>query len=315
MGAFPWILPAAALASRSFRRARSVAPDQLLAAIWLVVPLLLLSLSQSKRPQYMLLLLPAIALLSAQFLGEEARRRRITRIAAVTWLSLAILLAVAMLWREQLPELDRALDGAAALRFTALFAAVAALSGLAAWLRTKDARLGIVLAALPVVLLPWLARSVILEAAEDRSARSLVAALDPLRRSGAQLVGIDSFMTSLPFYWQGSIVLSAPSLRTLTSQSMLHFEPEIRRSKPLTLRSEGWWRSELASDRHASAFLVRKGRDAEISTLEAAGLRPLFENQKYLVYGHGKVRFAGTASGPSAAAVTSASGEPSSRRR
>src|SRR5439155_187751 len=72
LAAFPWIVPAFARV-RHWRatwdaRRDAVASEPLLLACWVIVPLACLSLNQSKLPQYVLPLIPALALAAV---GED----------------------------------------------------------------------------------------------------------------------------------------------------------------------------------------------------------------------------------------------------
>jgi 4-amino-4-deoxy-L-arabinose transferase-like glycosyltransferase len=68
-GALPWsvLVLAGWRRSHRLRRAdRSLDPPRLYLALWIALPLVLFSLSHSKRPQYILPLLPAVAILAAK---------------------------------------------------------------------------------------------------------------------------------------------------------------------------------------------------------------------------------------------------------
>src|SRR5205085_10020308 len=66
-------------------------PSTLYALLWLAIPFVFFSLNQSKRPQYVLPLMPAIALLVAK-LWSEAR----TRAAAIVVIGFGVLLLAAI---------------------------------------------------------------------------------------------------------------------------------------------------------------------------------------------------------------------------
>src|SRR5438270_3806280 len=68
-GALPWSVLVLAGWRRSLRLRgadRRIDPARLYLALWIALPLVLFSLSHSKRPQYILPLLPAVAILAAK---------------------------------------------------------------------------------------------------------------------------------------------------------------------------------------------------------------------------------------------------------
>ncbi|HEY6140015.1 MAG TPA: hypothetical protein VI670_19845, partial [Thermoanaerobaculia bacterium] len=83
-GALPWSF--VLLGTRIDRRDR----PNLYLLLWIAIPFLFFSLSQSKRPQYILPLMPAIALLVARTWCASAKRG--TRIAAAVLIALGVAL-------------------------------------------------------------------------------------------------------------------------------------------------------------------------------------------------------------------------------
>src|SRR5438552_14985483 len=98
VAAFPWIVPALARvrhwrAAWDARRDRA-ASEPLLLACWVIVPLLFLSLNQSKLPQYVLPLIPALALAATRNVvtgGSHIAARVYVPVAAVAGLALVAL--------------------------------------------------------------------------------------------------------------------------------------------------------------------------------------------------------------------------------
>jgi 4-amino-4-deoxy-L-arabinose transferase-like glycosyltransferase len=289
VGAFPWILPAAreiAVIWRSRAQVRSATEaGSAFAAIWLLAPLVLLSLSQSKRPQYMLPLLPAVAVLAAKRWRHGADTSEARWAALLQFLTGSLMVGLASLLNERLHARDPALaDAAPAL--ARLLGATLIVAGIAAWgVRRQRPWAAVAALALPAMLLPLLARTVVRVVSEGRSSRALVRALAPELAKGPPVIGINTFVPSLPFYLGRSIVLSAETPISLTSRSMLYFEDQLRKAHPEVLRPADWWQERLRSDAQAGLFLVLPGRQSEPPILEAAGLSPLFANQRLLVYG------------------------------
>src|SRR5947199_365480 len=98
LAAFPWIVPALARV-RHWRatwdaRRDEAAREPLLLACWVIVPLVFLSLNQSKLPQYVLPLIPALALAATRNLtagGSHTAARAYVGVSGVAGLALVAL--------------------------------------------------------------------------------------------------------------------------------------------------------------------------------------------------------------------------------
>src|SRR5207302_1106381 len=98
LAAFPWIVPALARV-RHWRatwdaRRDAAASEPLLLACWVVVPLVFLSLNQSKLPQYILPLIPALALAATRNLtagGSHTAARAYVGVSGIAGLALVAL--------------------------------------------------------------------------------------------------------------------------------------------------------------------------------------------------------------------------------
>ncbi len=96
-GSFPWILM---VLSAGIGRWKKVLPAHrpalVFLALWVLLPLAFFSLSQSKRPQYILPLVPAVALLAAWLWSGHRAPRLGIRVAAVAWGVLGALFLLVM---------------------------------------------------------------------------------------------------------------------------------------------------------------------------------------------------------------------------
>ena len=98
LAAFPWIVPALARV-RHWRatwdaRRDAAAREPLLLVCWVIVPLVFLSLNQSKLPQYVLPLIPALALAATRNLtaaGSHTAARAYVGVSGVAGLALVAL--------------------------------------------------------------------------------------------------------------------------------------------------------------------------------------------------------------------------------
>ncbi|HYL06264.1 MAG TPA: glycosyltransferase family 39 protein [Thermoanaerobaculia bacterium] len=311
----------------SVRTGRGLDPRRLYLALWVAVPFVLFSLSHSKRPQYVLPLLPAVAIMAAKVWAdargtadaaetaaapaEDAGAGRPAgapaepapaaapaavpgaRAAGFTWLVLALLCAAAP---AVLPRIHSArLVHVTMLPPTLLALGAAFLLGAAAVLlgagRRGSALLlaGLVLpmAALPPVLLPLLD-----EIGSHRSARAAAAAIAPRLVPGAEVVAVHAFPPSLPFYLRRTLLLATPRGRELTSNYVIAYFQKWLAADPRStpLRPADWWRGALAACDHPLVFVTWADDAANRATLAAAGLPLIVANDRMAAYGPCAVR-------------------------
>jgi 4-amino-4-deoxy-L-arabinose transferase-like glycosyltransferase len=285
-GAFPWLLAALAAVRARRREARERLRDPRLVflALWVVLPLLFFTVSQSKRPHYVLPLVPALALLAAQSLGGTDPPLRPVRAGALGWLVSGILLLVAGTTRvASTAGVDPAL--ASSIRWTA--AALGALALTAAALSWAGARhrlaAGIALS-LPLVLLPLVTAPLLERIADARSARGLGAALRPHLTTESAVVAVDSFSPSLVFYLGRSILVSDASPGRLGS-NYISSRPRDWTADGSTLRPAGWWQREAAACPRPTFFVIERPFEPQRAALAAAGLPLLYDDGELAALG------------------------------
>jgi 4-amino-4-deoxy-L-arabinose transferase-like glycosyltransferase len=318
-GSLPWSVLALGGWRRSLRpRARKggrLDPPRLYLLLWIGLPLVLFSLSHSKRPQYILPLLPAVAIMAAKVWvdaedGGGAGTVPGARAAAWTWLALALLCGGAAL---ALPHLhsDRlahvALLPRTLVAMAAIFLAGAALAALGNRRPTPGNRVaagaqealplgsrrrpgaavllaGLVLpmAAMPAVLVPLLD-----EIAGHRSSRAAAAAIAPRLAPGAEVVAVHAFPPSLPFYLRRTLLVATPRGRELTSNYVIaYFRKWIAADPRRTpLRPTDWWRQALAACDHPLVFVTWADDAVTRGELAAAGLPQIVANDRMAAYG------------------------------
>jgi len=209
-GALPWCIAAL----MSWRRERR---DELMtyAAFWVLIPFVFFSISQSKRPQYILPVMPAIALLVARFWTTEERRVRIAaQIAAILFLFIgSVLLAFPLLPVKMDPAT------AAGAHAAVIPMGIATLLGGLAFLRRKD--LALIALTIPIITIPLTANPLMRAIGERRSAKSFVAQLP----ASQKVVAIESFTGSLAFYLRGPIDVVTNDAEEFTSNYIIrHYE-------------------------------------------------------------------------------------------
>ena len=277
-GALPWTAVVAAGVSGSRRvsgsrggtarlRDRETSRPDLFLWLWVLVPFLFFSLSQSKRPQYILPLMPAIALLTARVWCDSARGRRIA--AAVI-----IVFGIALVVAPSFVHL-RAEYGPAARSSALLLGALAILGGAIALVPWRYVALAGI--TIPVVAMPIVVNPVVNAIATRRSAADFVRQL----RLGndTEVVGVEAYTGSMSFYLRRPIVVVTPDGEEFTSNYIIrHYD---RFAGTPTLEPPSWLASAIGGDR---VFIVRPEDRAHRAMLEQRGLRVVAASARYVAY-------------------------------
>ena len=260
-GALPWSF--VLLGGRIDRRERPI----LYLLLWVLVPFLFFSLSQSKRPQYILPLMPAVALLVARVWCEA---RRGTRIAAAA----LVVLGSACLAALRFAHLRDEFTGGAQTTAIA-FGVCAIVAGVVAFAFAHRRWLAFVALSLPIVAIPLCANPLLNALASRRSTKALMARVP----SDVEVVGVEAFTGSMAFYLRKPIVVITPDAEEFTSNYLIrHYQTYA--GTP-TLRPPSYLATALT---HRAAFIVRDGDDANRARLTAGGARLLAEGAHYAVY-------------------------------
>ncbi len=291
---FLLIFPAAALpwtivvvgGWASLRRTASFTardPRIVFLALWILVPLAFFTLSQSKRPQYVLPLVPAMALLVAAIWTTSSDRLHGARLTAVL---LAALGAVLILGRDAIGAMVSATPPiAATIPGTALWLGGACiLAAVGAWLGAARRELALLSLCLPVAAIPMVSRPLMDEIGHERSARNLAAAVRQASTTATEIVGVRSFPLSLPFYLDRTITLSTADAKELTSNYLVRHLDRWRRVRGTPLRPVDWWLDAFRMCDRSRIFIVRS-EDTESQTILAATLPLIIDTGRYAAYG------------------------------
>ncbi|HXV85637.1 MAG TPA: glycosyltransferase family 39 protein [Gemmatimonadales bacterium] len=282
-GALPasaWVLAAGRRSGVLTRPDGSRDPRAVFLLLWIAAPLIFFSLSQSKRPQYVLPLVPAVALLAARLWQPRFApgAQRVGVILAVVggtvglapWLVPSVL-DVSEGVRSALTPLAMGL-GTATVAAGALF-----------WLSRHRGELALIAVALPAAVIPLASTALMRQIARERSAALLAQAIEPALPPNGRVLAIGTFPLSLPFYLRRQVLLATDSGRELTS-NYLPQRLDVWRSVPGTpLRPAEWWR-EAALSCGISVFVTRAD-DAVTRAALAARLPLLVETTKHAAYG------------------------------
>ncbi len=292
VAAFPWIVPALA-GVRNWRwawLARRVNPraqESILLVCWVLGPLLFFTLNQSKLPQYVLPLMPPFALAAARALGAGIGigRRAYAGIAAVFGIGLVSL----TIW---LPAPISLTPGErAAIPQTALALGIALLiSAALVWYAGRVGRprpaLAVMGYALTVMAMPIVSGRLLAAVGEDRSSATIARVIQNAGPTGGdvEVVGVDAFPTSLPFYLRQQVLLASGTARELTSNFVIDYQEQFRRDSASPLRPADYWRAR-ARDCRTPAVFVARANDTRVRAQLDSVLPLLAVEGQYAAYG------------------------------
>jgi 4-amino-4-deoxy-L-arabinose transferase-like glycosyltransferase len=235
-GAFPWIFAA-------FRQPRTENRELWLdryLLLWIAVPFIFFSISQSKRPQYILPLMAPIAL-------YVARRANPGRAAAIATAIFGALLLGAM----PFVQLPYGRDAAIVIGICALIFGVIAIftRGAVAWIALS----------IPVLAVPIATNSTMNELALRRSTKSLIAQVRPYVNNETEIVGLEAFTGSMTFYLQRPIVIVTPNAEELTSNYIIRHYSAFASNPRSTIRPMSWL--QVAFDRKRPRLIIVRDSD------------------------------------------------------
>jgi 4-amino-4-deoxy-L-arabinose transferase-like glycosyltransferase len=280
--ALPWSVVALAGLRRPARGA-AVDPRAVLLACWIVVPLLFFTLSQSKRPQYVLPLVPAIALAVAHVRHRAVGWLSGARAAGAALLALGLGLLLAA---GRLPGLFPASPETATLiPATARWVGATALAGgVAALVLARRPDLAFLALALPVLALPVAGLPLLSAIGRDRSSAHLAAAMRPFVGDRTEIVAIGVYPLSLPFYLRRTLTLATADGRELTSNYVPRRADLLRLLPGSPLRPPDWWEEAVTFCDRPRMFVARAdARDIRQRLGDALPL--LATSRKVAVYG------------------------------
>ncbi|MBI4500810.1 MAG: glycosyltransferase family 39 protein, partial [Gemmatimonadetes bacterium] len=299
LGALPWSV----VALGNIRRVGGSADRQVggsagrrivLLLLWIIAPLVFFSLSQSKRPQYVLPLVPAIGLLVGSMWTERG--------AKTGGVALAVIGAAILLVHGSLPPYIHSMTPqvASAVGSTAIpLGLICATSGAVAFGWSARADIALLALSFPTAAIPVVSGRLMNEIGRDRSAAELARAIQPALSQETEVVGVRAYPLSLPFYLNRTITLSTDSAGELTSNYVVRHVGILRSATGSPLRPADWWREAAIECERPRVFVIRSS-DNEARTFLAERLALLGETGKYAAYGPcgmGGLATGGTAGG------------------
>ena len=283
--ALPWSIVLAATAWRRRLDARGTIDHRaVLLLLWIVVPLVFFTVSQSKRPQYVLPLIPAVGLALAGLWQRVEGRITGVRAGAVTLALFGVfLLAVGGRIDAWIPAAQDTV--ASEIPLTArLLGGVCLAAGIGAWFAAQRLPVAILALTVPVASIPVVSSGLMQAIGDDRSARAIAAIIEDAAGPRADVVGVEAFPPSLPFYLGQTITVATADGTELTSNYVTRHLDEFRRRRGTTLREAEWWRDALLQCREGRVFVARSDNDRVVRQLQLR-LPVLAITRKYAVFG------------------------------
>ena len=271
-GALPWSI----VAIFSWRAFRKRDDALLFLLLWLLIPFLFFSINQSKRPQYILPLMPAIALLVAR-IWAEARTRAAAIVVAL--FGGILLIAPLVFHRTKMkPEVAAVADDVALALGVAF-----AIGGLVA-LFAKRRELVLIALTIPVIALPALADPLMRAVGERRSAKSFIAELQPHLRPETEVIGVEAFTGSMAFYLRRPITIVSEDGSELTSNYILRRYDKFSTNPASTLKPLPYFERSLAST-EPRVYVLRNKDAQRRALLESRGWRMVADGAHHVAYG------------------------------
>lgn len=271
-GALPWSIVAIA----SWKKYRRPDPTVLYWLLAVAIPFLFFSLSQSKRPQYILPLLPALALLIAK-VWEDACTRAAAIVLAV--LGAVFLVGSFFVQRTTLKPEMMAVADETAIAFGIVFI----LAGLVA-LFAKRREVVLIALTLPAFTLPLVATPMLHAIAERRSTKSFIAELTPHLTPQTQIIGVEAFTGSMAFYLRRPITVVTEDASELTSNYLMRRYQRFTSSPSSPLKPLPYFEQSLSAT-NPRVYIVRLKDARWREPLEARGWKRIADGVHHVAYG------------------------------
>jgi 4-amino-4-deoxy-L-arabinose transferase-like glycosyltransferase len=267
-GALPWSIVLLGSPRAIDRRDKS----SIYLLLWIAIPFLFFSISQSKRPQYILPLMAPVALLVARIWN---RARNGSRAAGI------VLLVVGLAFVTAPAFLHLRAEYGDAARLSAIAIGVGFLiGGTSAFVRRRD--LALVLLSLPVVAIPIAANPMLRAIGLRRSEAAFVAQIRPLVTLQTEIVGVEAFTGSMTFYLQRPMVVVTGDAEEFTSNYLIRHYGTF--AGGASIKPLAWLDVALADAATPRLFIVRANDLAHRAQLTAGGLRAVAADARYVAY-------------------------------
>jgi 4-amino-4-deoxy-L-arabinose transferase-like glycosyltransferase len=290
-GAMPWSI--VVLASWGELRRRWRENDTLYLLLWILVPFLFFSLSQSKRPQYILPLLPGLALLVARLTVADRSalpiRGQGDTMPAPRWRwgirTTAIVVAIFGILLLAAPPFVHQRDAIVTAAIpTAITIGVCAIVAAAIALLARNREIAVAALSLPVIALPLVANPVLSALGERRSEQALVAKILPYMTPKTEIIGLEAYTGSMSFYLLRPIIVTSPDAEELTSNYLTRHYDQFADNPFSTLRRPEWGTHVIDDRSRPRIFVVRVTDGARRALLEKHGAKLIATGPHFVAY-------------------------------
>ncbi len=277
VGFFPWW----PLALGRRRLDGGTDPRRVFSFLWLLVPLVFFSLSRSKLPQYILPLMPAVALLLAsRWARDSSLPRRTAMISVAGWGIFGIALAAAgagVLDGSRVPP--ALLEVLPLPAFLLAGICLASVIGALTALRIGRRSWLIATLSLPIVAIPPALFPVVAANAERRSERALATLIRTELPAETEVLGLQAWRPSISFYLQRTIPILSPDGEELRSNYILRtYDQWVTADGPL--RPAPGLLLEAPRCDQPTVFLVHAKKSELQQTLDLAGMERIWIGPK-----------------------------------
>ena len=260
-GALPWSIAAIA----SWRALKGRDPRILFLLLWIVVPLIFFSISQSKRPQYILPLMAPVALMVGS--AWDSLKTRAVGIAVA-------LLGVVLLVAPFAPQFSKNMKPVVIepARHAAFGLGIAFLIGglLAATLRN---RAGAILAlSIPTLAIPHVTAPLMDALGQRRSAHDLVRQIAPHLTPQSAIIGVEAFSGSMAFYLRRPIVVVSEDASEFTSNYLVRRYDKVLTMPSSPVRTKAWLQKTIDECCDPKIFIVRNDDKPNRYLFESRGM-------------------------------------------
>ncbi|MGH9420457.1 MAG: hypothetical protein ACRD3J_10810, partial [Thermoanaerobaculia bacterium] len=267
-GALPWSIVLMASPRRIDRRDRST----IYMLLWMAIPFLFFSISQSKRPQYILPLMAPVALLVAR-IWRDARNG--SRAAGTALLVFGAALVVAPSFLHLRAEYGQA------AQFSAIAIGVSFLIGGAlAFVAKSDVAL--IALTIPIIAIPLAANPMMRAIGARRSEAAFMERIRPMITPRTEVVGVQAFTGSMTFYLQRPIIVVTPDAEEFTSNYLIRHYRTF--AGGASIQPSSWLDSALVDAATPRIFIVRVKDVAHREQLASRGLRVVATDALYVAY-------------------------------
>ena len=256
-GALPWSIVLLGSPRAVDRRDRST----IYMLLWIAIPFIFFSISQSKRPQYILPLMAPVALLAA----------RVWRNARIGARAAAIVLRVFGLALVIAPPF---------LRLRAEYGDAARLSAMSIGMRNRD--LVLIALTIPIIAIPLAANPMMRAIGARRSEAALMEQIRPMVTPQTEIVGVEAFTGSMTFYLGRPIVVVTPDAEEFTSNYLIRHYATF--AGGASIKPMPWLDTALADATTPRIFIVRANDAAHRAQLIAHQLRVVASDARYVAY-------------------------------